>query len=255
MKIFSIILSFLLLIGCENKDNKVKGSDSEKTINVAVSSDYPPFVYGESGKLVGFEVELINAIAMKLQKVVKLHDIDFHGIIKAVAKKQVDCAIAAIGKTEERNKEVDFTMPYHRSMTVIVTSIGSGINSIKDLIGKSIGFETGTTYEKYFEDNAEKLFNGVNKLQRFKFSDLLEAMRQGKCQAILTGYSEGYELQNSNPDLKIIPIPETAISLAIALPKGSDLLQPINNVLEDMIKNGEIVKLEAQYFKKIVAED
>ena len=55
MKIFSIILSFLLLIGCENKDNKVKGSDSEKTINVAVSSDYPPFVYGESGKLVGFE--------------------------------------------------------------------------------------------------------------------------------------------------------------------------------------------------------
>ena len=255
MRILSIVMSILLFVGCENKENKAKQPDKNNVLNVAISSDYPPFIYGEDGKLEGIEVELINIIANKLGKTVHFHNIDFQGIIKTVQKKQVDCGIAAIGKTEERSKDIDFTVPYHRSMTVVVTSIASGVNQIEDLSGKTIGFETGTTYEKYFEDNAEKVFNGVNKLQRTKFSDLHEAMSTGKCQAILTGYSEGYEMQNSNPDLKIIPIPETVISLSIVVPKGDGLLNQINNILEEMLKNGEIIKLETEYFKKVIADD
>lgn len=255
MKILGIMLMLLMFAGCENKDSKAKQTDKESILNVAISSDYPPFIYGTDGKLEGFEIELINTIAKKLGKTVHFHNIDFHGIIKTVAKKQVDCAIAAIGKTEERDKDVDFTTPYHRSMTVIVTPIGSGINTVEDLNGNAIGFETGTTYEKYFEDNSDKIFNGVNKLQRTKFCELLKALREDKCQAILTGYSEGYEMQSSDPDLKIIPIPDTVVTLSIVMPKGGDLLTQVNSILEEMLKNGEIIKLEAQYFKKVVAED
>lgn len=255
MRILNLLMIVLMFVGCEKKDNNAPKNDSDNVLNIAVSSDYPPFVYNESGKLAGFEVELINAIAKKLGKTVNFHDVDFKDIIKTVAKKQADFAIAAIGKTEDRAKEVDFTMPYHRSMSVIVTSIALSINRIEDLNGKILGFESATTYEKYFDSKKDNEFNGVNKLERNKFSDLVKAMQEGKCHAILTGYSEAYEMQNSNPDLKIIPINETIMTFSIAVPKGSPLIKQINEILDDMVKNGEIAKLEKQYFRKIVEED
>ncbi|MCX7343420.1 MAG: transporter substrate-binding domain-containing protein [Proteobacteria bacterium] len=255
MRILNLLMIALMFVGCEKKDNKAPETNSDNVLNIAVSSDYPPFIYNENGKLGGFEVELINAIAKKLGKTVHFHDVDFKDIIKTVVKKQVDFAIAAIGKTEDRAKEVDFSMPYHRSMSVIVTSIASTVNKVEDLNGKTLGFETGTTYEKYFGDKKDSEFNGVNKLERHKFADLVKAMDEGKCHAILTGYSEAYEMQNSNPDLKVIPINETIMTFSIAVPKGAPLLKQINEMLDAMIKNGEIAKLEKQYFKKVVEED
>jgi ABC-type amino acid transport substrate-binding protein len=254
MKLLSFALSFLLLMGCEKKDTKTTEANPDNVLNIAVSSDYPPFIYNQNGKLAGFEVELINAIAKKLGKSVQFHDLAFQDIITIVAKKKVDCAIAAIGQTKERAKEVDFTTPYHRSMSVIVVSFVSAINSLADLKGKTLGVETGTTYEKYFHEKKKIQFKGVNQLSRNKFADLFDAMHEGKCQAILTGYSEGYEIQSINPDLKIIPIDDTVMTFSIALPKGSPLLKQINEILLEMVQNGEITKLEKQYFKKIVAE-
>ncbi len=255
MKILNLLLSILVFAGCEKKDDfKADDIKPANVLNIAISSDYPPFIYNENGKLVGFEVELINVIAKKLGKTIHFHDVDFQDIISTVAKKQVDFAIAAIGHTKEREKEVDFTVPYHRSMSVIVTSIASTISKIENLSGKTLGFEKGTTYEKYFTDNKNKEFKNVKQLQRNKFAELFTAMHEGKCQAILTGYSEGHEIQDSNPDLKIIPIEDTVITFAIAVPKGSALLNQINEIVQEMIKNGEITKLENQYFKKIVAE-
>lgn len=249
----SLALSFLLLIGCEKKDtNALLQKNPESILNIAVSSDYLPFIYNTDGKLEGFEVELINTIATKLGKTVKFHDIAFQEIIKTVAKKQVDCAIAAIGQTKERAKEVAFTMPYHRSMTVIVVRYASAINAIGDLKGKTLGVESGTTYAQYFTEKKLSHFKSVKQLTRHKFVDLFDAMHEGKCQAILTGYTEGYELQSINPDLKIIPIEDTIVTFSIALPKGSPLLQQINEVLQAMVQNGEITKLEKQYFKKVV---
>ncbi len=254
MRLLSLALSFLLLIGCEEKAPKAPKTNPDNVLNIAISSDYPPFTYNTDGKLEGFEIELISAIARKLGKVVQFHDVDFQDIIKTVAKKQVDCAIAAIGQTKERTKEVDFTMPYHRSMTVIVVPYATAINAISDLKGKTLGIESGTIYEKYFNKTNGNPFKGVKQLKRSKFADLFDAMHKSKCQAILTGYSEGYEIQSINPDLKIIPLDDTVMTFSIALPKGSPLLKEFNEILQTMVQNGEIRKLENQYFKQAVKE-
>ena len=219
-------------------------------LNFAVSSDYPPYIYSEHGKLAGFEIEIINAIAERLKKTVHFHDISFEGILRTVEQKQVDGAIAAIGKTPEREKDVDFTIPYHRSMTVVVVPFATSIRNLNDISNKTVGVESGTTYVNDLKTH----FKDVRILMRSKFSELLDALHEGKCQAIVTGYSEAYELQSINPDLKIIPIEETVITFSIALPKGSSLLEPINEKIRDMIKNGDIHKLESQFFKKMIKE-
>jgi ABC-type amino acid transport substrate-binding protein len=246
MRYLNILLSFLFFVGCEKSPEK----NTDSILNFAVSSDYPPYIYSEHGKLAGFEIEIINTIAGSLKKTVHFHDISFEGILRAVKQKQVDGAIAAIGKTPEREKDVDFTIPYHRSMTVVVVPFATSIRNLDDISNKTVGVESGTTYVNDLKTH----FKDVKLLMRSKFSELLDALHEGKCQAIVTGYSEAYELQSINPDLKIIPIEETVITFSIALPKGSSLLEPINEKIRDMIKNGDIHKLEAQFFKKIIKE-
>ena len=246
MRYLSILLSFLFFVGCEKSPEK----NTDSILNFAVSSDYPPYIYSEHGKLAGFEIEIINTIAGSLKKTVHFHDISFEGILRTVKQKQVDGAIAAIGKTPEREKDVDFTIPYHRSMTVVVVPFATSIRNLDDISNKTVGVESGTTYVNDLKTH----FKDVKLLMRSKFSELLDALHEGKCQAIVTGYSEAYELQSINPDLKIIPIEETVITFSIALPKGSSLLEPINEKIRDMIKNGDIHKLEAQFFKKIIKE-
>lgn len=251
MRYFIILLSFLLFIGCEKKSSEKDLSEKEKKIlNIAVSSDYPPYIYTKDAKLAGFEIEIINAIAKSLEKTIQFHDIAFEGIIKTVAKGQVDGAISAIARTPEREKEVDFSIPYHRSLTVVVVPFATSIRTIDDLHDKIIGIEKGTTYE----NDIKKKFKDIKLLARTKFSELLEALHEGRCQAIVTGYSEAYELQNNNPDLKIIPIEGTSITFSIALPKGSPLRSAINDKLQSMIRNGDIRKLETQFFKKVIKE-
>ena len=246
MRYLNILLSFLFVVGCEKSPEK----NNDSFLNFAVSSDYPPYIYSEHGKLAGFEIEIINAIAERLKKTVHFHDISFEGILRTVEQKQVDGAIAAIGKTPEREKDVDFTIPYHRSMTVVVVPFATSIRNLNDISNKTVGVESGTTYVNDLKTH----FKDVRILMRSKFSELLDALHEGKCQAIVTGYSEAYELQSINPDLKIIPIEETVITFSIALPKGSSLLEPINEKIRDMIKNGDIHKLESQFFKKMIKE-
>jgi ABC-type amino acid transport substrate-binding protein len=251
MQYFIILLSFLLFTGCEKKSSEKDISEKEKKIlNIAVSSDYPPYIYTKDAKLAGFEIEIINAVAQSLKKTISFHDIAFEGIIPTVAKGQVDGAISSIARTPEREKEVDFSIPYHRSMTVVIVPFATSIRSVDDLDDKVVGVEKGTTYE----NDIKKKFKDVKLLARAKFHELLDALQEGKCQAIVTGYSEAYELQNINPNLKILPIEGTTITFSIALPKGSAWLVPINDTLQAMIKNGDIRKLETQFFKKVIKE-
>ena len=252
MRYFICLLSFLFFVGCEeNSSNKNSAKKSESVLNIAVSADYPPYIYSQKGKLVGFEVEVINAVAKSLDKTIHFHDIDFHGILKTVSAKQVDGAISAIAATPERREMVDFSNPYHRSMTVLVVPFATSIRSIDDLHDKVVGVESGTIYE---DDLKKKNFKDIKFFARKKFPELQEALKDHKCDAIVTGYPEAYEMQNGNPDLKIIPIEGTVITFSIALPKNSPLLKPINDKLQSMIESGDLRKLESQYFKKIVED-
>jgi polar amino acid transport system substrate-binding protein len=80
MRYLNILLSFLFFVGCEKSPEK----NTDSILNFAVSSDYPPYIYSEHGKLAGFEIEIINTIAGSLKKTVHFHDISFEGILRTL---------------------------------------------------------------------------------------------------------------------------------------------------------------------------
>lgn len=242
-----LVLCVLFLSACDQqpKQSNPNPNTQLEKINVAISSEYEPFAFVKDNKLTGFDVLLINNLFKKIGTKVYLHDIAFQDIFKTLKAKKVDLAIAAISRNNVREKDVDFSVPYHRSVTVVVTKLGSEISNFEDLKGKIVGVEKGTTYEEYLKEN----HNTTEITSMEKFSDLLKALNDSKFEAIVTGYAEAYSIQANHPDIKIIPINGTEVQYCIAFPKGSPLVDVVNKQIETMVTNGELHSLEKQFFR------
>lgn len=243
---YLLVLCLLFLSACDQQPKQSNPNNTQlEKINVAISSEYEPFAFVKDDKLTGFDVLLINNIFANLGTKVHFHDIAFQDIFKTLKAKKVDLAIAAISRNNVREKDVDFSVPYHRSITVVVTKLGSEISHFDDLKGKIVGVEKGTTYEEYLKENHNK--TEVTSME--KFSDLLQALNDSKVEAIVTGYAEAYSIQANHPDIKIIPINGTEVQYSIAFPKGSPLVDVVNKQIEAMVVSGDLHALEKQFFK------
>lgn len=251
---FLLVLCLLILSGCGKQEKNFKKPKVSSFLNVAICSDYPPFAFSENDKLNGFDFVLASDIAKTMNKKITFHDVDFQSIFKLLKSNKVDMAISAISNSKERAKELDFSIPYHRSITVILSSFTKSIRRIEDLEEKVIGVQKGTTYEEYLKTTLKPSMKKLEILYREKYTDLIQAMEDGKCDAIITGYSEASEIQSNMPDAKIIPIEGTAVEYCIAFSKNSPLIELVNQEIEEMIASGYLRKLEERFFKKVVTK-
>jgi polar amino acid transport system substrate-binding protein len=87
---------------------------------MATNAEFPPYEYNEDGKIKGFDIDLITAIADLLGKKVTVIDMHFDSVIPAVQSGKADIGASGITVTEERKKNVDFSRPYYNASIVIV---------------------------------------------------------------------------------------------------------------------------------------
>lgn len=122
------------------------------TIAIASEGKFSPFNYVDKGKLTGFEIDVANAVAAKMGLKVDWKMMSFDGLLVGLAQDRWDLVIASHGITEERSKAVTFATPHYCTGGVIVSKDGA-IKSAKDLAGKTVAVQTGTTYY----ENVKKL--------------------------------------------------------------------------------------------------
>src|SRR4051812_16108244 len=97
------VLTTGVLAGCGSSSSKTASTDNAKkdttatqTIRVAADTTFPPFESEKDGKVQGFDIEMINAIAKKENLKVDLSTMQFTGLIPALQAKSVDVAVAGI---------------------------------------------------------------------------------------------------------------------------------------------------------------
>ena len=118
-------------------------------ITVGNSPDYPPFEQvDDKGKVEGFDIDLLNAIAAELGVKPELKKMEFDTIITAVQNGQVDIGMSGFSIDEERKQKVDFTVPYYVGGQAVVVAPNSGIKSLEDLKNQVVAVGMGTTGEK-----------------------------------------------------------------------------------------------------------
>ncbi|WP_316569689.1 transporter substrate-binding domain-containing protein [Neobacillus sp. YIM B06451] len=243
-----------ILAACGTKEDDAKtgdGGEDKKTLIMATSADYPPFEYIETDKsdeIIGFDVDLAKALAGKLGYDVQVKDMDFNGLVQALKSGQADFVLAGMTPTKDRKKNVDFTDIYYTSSHMIVTKKGSGIKSLEDLEGKTVGVQLGSIQQGKAEEIQKEVDIKIE--DRNRIPDLIQEIKSGRFDAAIIEDTVAKGFFENETDLEGFTIsddPEEAGS-AIAFPKDSELTEKFNKELQKMKENGELDKLIVKWF-------
>jgi polar amino acid transport system substrate-binding protein len=120
---------------------------------------YPPFSSKDaSGKWVGWEIDLMNAVCAQMNEKCELVEVAWDGIIPALQAKQFDLIWSSMSITDERKKTIDFSDMYYNTPTVVIGAKTGDLDITPDhLKGKVIGVQVSTTHERY----AQKFFGAA----------------------------------------------------------------------------------------------
>lgn len=152
--------------------NEIKQSG---TIRIATEGATPPFNYFKDGKLMGFDVDVGNAIAAKLGLNPEWVTLPFDSLLVGLDQGRYDFVVAGHGITPEREKAVDFSNPYVCSGAAIVSKKGGPL-TVADLSGKTVGVQVGTTYLE-----AVQKVSSVGEVKTFpKDTDALQNLLAGR---------------------------------------------------------------------------
>ena len=249
-------LALSAIAGCSSPQAN-GGEGSSKKLTAVTSADYPPFEFFETdrgkGKPIGFDVDVANYIAGELGYKLEIVDMDFNGIIPALQSKRSNFAMAGMTVTEERKQSIDFSNPYHTVRNALVIKKGSGIKNFEDLAGKKVGAQLGSTQEKLAKNQAAKI-QKLTVESRNKVPEVIQEIKIGNFAAGVMPISVAKGFVSNNPDLEVLLIPnQEALSIAIAFPKGSELVPEFNKVLQEMKRNGKMDELTKKWFEDYYA--
>ncbi len=230
-----------------------------KKIVVGTSWDYPPFSSVNADfHVVGFDIALIEEIGRRLQIPIDIQNYAFEGLPDALQLNQIDLAVAAISITPERTQQMSFSPIYYINETAILARndpLVSGITNFNQLAGFRVGVARGTTYEsmvqKYLVDTGKM---SPDKMLRYAQTD--EAVRDlivDRVDIVVVGQATA-NYYGSRQDLKVVAIGFQQQEMAVAMRLGTPRLNAeIARVINEMLKDGTIQRLDQQYIDSKVA--
>ncbi len=275
-KIISLALALVMLCGAVFA---FASCSKEEKIIVHTNAFFAPFEYYEGTEIVGVDVEIMNKVGEKLGKKIEFTNVEFSAIIDNVKDGVVcDAGAAGITITDERKEKVDFSIPYYTSVqyvifkaddTTLATKTGADGEYMvwEALAGKKIGTQTDTTGWIYTEGeiNAQAsdpdygydgvLYGTNTQLSTYDNAQLAaDAIGANMIDAVIIDELPAQFIVSKNTQYKCVPLfysGETDADdapveeqYAICVTKGNTaLLDAINAVLDEMMKNGEVEKL------------
>jgi ABC-type amino acid transport substrate-binding protein len=220
--------------------------DTRPQINVATEPSNPPFSFEQKGKLTGFDIELMDAIAEKIGYRVSYRPVALENMFEAVAKNYVEVAIDSLSVTEERKKLVNFTAPYIEDGGLsILAGKGRTLAAPRDLAGLTVGVEKGST--------GEALASSVSGAKVRSFVSTVDMSREFSMGMLDSIVLDRLILENLVSrgllPFDVVMNPLNKEEYAIAYNKNNKALgDQMNRALETMKKNGELRALRDKWF-------
>ncbi len=233
-RLVCVCLSLFSLVGCGEK----KSEEGQKPLIVITSPDNPPFEFKDTtqgeDKVVGFDMDVIHKLGERLGRSIKIVEADFPSLIPSLQSGRADMAIATIAATDERRKSVDFSDPYYTYKFALLVPESSSLTSEKELSDKKLGVQLGSSHE-ILAQKWVKNIPGLSLVSLNKMGDLVQELKNGRVQGVLTEDSTARKIASLTPGIKVVVLDVPGEAFAIAFPKGSALVAPVNEALK-MIK-------------------
>jgi polar amino acid transport system substrate-binding protein len=222
-----------------------------KVYVVGTDAAYAPFEsQNEKGEIVGFDIEVVQAVAKKAGIEVKFVNTPWEGIFNALGQGDRDMVVSAVTITEERKATMDFSDPYFDAQQLIAVKESSKVAKFADLKKLKVGVQTGTTGD---EAVTKLLGKTSTNLKRFESTPLaLKELEAGGVDAVVADNGVVINYVANNPGGKFKSISDKDFvpkQYGIALKKGNaELLAKVNKGLADIKADGSYDKIYTQYF-------
>lgn len=262
-KITTLAVTLLLALGvtaCNDKENSAANNDAPKAgaierikqadkIRIGVFSDKPPFGYvDKDGKNQGFDVEIAKALTKDLlgdENKVEFVLVEAANRAEYLLSNKVDITLANFTVTPARQEVVDFAKPYMKVALGVVSKDGV-ITDVKQLEGKTLLVNKGTTADAYFTKN----FPNINLLKFEQNTETFEALRDGRGDALAHDNALLFAWAKENPGF-VVGVKELGDIDFIAgavRKEDKDLLAWLSAEMEKLSKDGV---LNAAYEKTL----
>ena len=222
-----------------------------ETLKMGTECTFPPYeFYDESDEIVGIDAEIAALICEKLGYDLEIVDMAFDSLIPAVSSGKVDFVMAGLTVTPERASSVDFSASYAQGVQVVIVPEGSDITSIDDLTAEGashkVGVQQGTTGDLYATwDIADA---GLGSVEPYANGpDAVLALTSGKVDCVVIDNEPAKNYVAANEGLKILDTQYAVEDYAIALAKGSELTEKVNEALQSLIDDGTVAAVVEKY--------
>ncbi|GAA4065731.1 MULTISPECIES: amino acid ABC transporter substrate-binding protein [Agromyces] len=224
------------------------------TLTVATEGTYRPFSFHEdgSGDLVGYDVEVAEAVAEKLGLEVQFQETQWDAIFAGLDAGRFDVIANQVSITPEREEQYLFSEPYTVSRGVVVVNEGdTSISSFDDLEGKTTAQSlTSNWYELATE-------SGANVEAVEGWAQAVSLLQQGRVDATINDQLTFLDYLNTTPDAAIEVAAETdeTSESAFALTQDKEaLVEAIDEALAELREEGVLAELGEKYFGADVSE-
>ena len=265
-KILSAILAVIAAISCCFSIASCT-ADSENCLIMVTDADFPPFEYlDDNENIVGFDIEVAEAIAEKLGMTLKIESIAFEKIFDEIENGKYDFGMAGLTVNEERKSQVMFSDTYATGIQSIIVKEDSEYTKLNDFfagfdesgnpitakINITIGVQKGTTGDTYASaDPVEWGFEEKNVKKYTTGEEAVQALAEGKITAVIIDSEPAKSFVDKYSGLKILKTPYANESYAICVNKdNTELLGKINNALEELEKVGKLEEIQNKYIAK-----
>lgn len=247
--IIAAVMILSVFAACSKQDSANTSTSKPELIKsgvLTVGSDttWPPMEYIEGDKIVGFDVDLTQAIADKIGLKLDYQSTPWDGIIPALVAHKFDMVISSMTITDEKKKEVNFSDPYFNTDQAAVVKEGSGIDAVEKMDGKTVGVQLGTTGELTAKD--------IKGCTTKTYDDILmafEDLKAGRIDAVMADSYLSYSYAAKNEGYTVGFVVKTGEKLGIAFSKESpNLLAAVNGALKTVMDDGTYASIYEKWF-------
>jgi polar amino acid transport system substrate-binding protein len=254
MLLLTVVFAAAMFAGCAKttttKDTSLDDIKKAGVMKVGLSDDFPPFEYRDSSNnLIGFDIDMANAIAGKLGVKAEFVTTEFSGIILALNSDKFDMIISGLSQTAEREQQISFAGPYLQSGQAVIVPADSSIKTVADLKGKVIGAQLGSTGEE-----AAKKVEGAKEIKTYDkvTEELQDLLIGGRIDAVITDKPVGgyyIESSGSKDKYKILSEMLTKEPMGIGLEKSdAALTTEVQKIYDGLVADGTMSKISMKWF-------
>ncbi|ABQ98581.1 TPA: lysine/arginine/ornithine ABC transporter substrate-binding protein [Haemophilus influenzae] len=222
---------------------------SAQELTFAMEPSYPPFeTTNEKGEIIGFDVDVANAICQEIQATCKFKSETFDSLIPSLKAKRFDAAISAIDITDARAKQVLFSDAYYDSSASYVALKGKATLES----AKNIGVQNGTTFQQYTVAETKQ----YSPKSYASLQNAILDLKSGRIDIILGDTAVLSDMISKEPEIQFVGEKVTnkkyfGNGLGIAMHKSNkDLAAQLNKGLAAIKANGEYQKIYDKWMTK-----